>query len=382
VRWVSWGPGDGYGDAAVQYMLALEAAGVDVTWTPLLWEPEEPDPRVWADYDGAHARLAHVPVEVDTVVVHHPADGAHRWRDGTARRQVLFTTWETDRVPHGWTAACAEWDTVMVPSTFNRDALLADGFTGAVHAVPHCARTVGQVESAQFDRLDDRFVFYTIGTWSTRKAMADTIRAFLDAFGRDDDVALLVKTSPVNQIAVARAHRGEDPGGPNRFPVATWPAVAALLAGRADVPELQLVTEHLTAEEIDGLHARGDCFLSLTRSEGWGLCIADALVFDNPVVVTGWGGQLDYLGADYPLLVDYDLIPTTDDEADDWFAVHEDYRWAKARHDHAVDLLRWVADHRDEAAAIGRRVGQRVRTEYAPEVVGAQLLEVLSRARP
>jgi hypothetical protein len=382
VRWISWSPGDGYGDAALQYVMALDALGVPVTWTPLEWPlqwPRSENARVVNPYHGPMAHLAHRTIEHDTVVVHLPPDLGRQWlADAMGRRTVAFTTWETDRVPKRWISDLEAFDAVLVPSTFNRDALLASGCRADVHLVPHCARHRAAVEPASYERIGDRFTFYTIAPWTTRKAMADTITAFLDAFEANDDVGLVVKTSPLDQQAVARAARGLAPAGPPSWSLAAWPAFAALLAGRRNVPEIYLITDHVSAVEVDALHARGDCFFSLTRSEGWGLCVADALLFGNPVVVTGWGGQLDYLGPDYPLLVDYDLVPTTTDVPDDWFEARDGYRWARARHDHAVDLLRWVAAHPDDAAAIGHGVGTQLAQDFAPEQVGRHLLDALT----
>jgi glycosyltransferase involved in cell wall biosynthesis len=379
VRWISPSPGDGFGDASQQYLLALESLGVPVTWTPLEWLPGTPEPRAVATYHGPMGHLAHRAIEHDTVAVHYPPDRGRRWLEETSgRRAVALTTWETDRVPFGWAQHIEAFDAVLVPSTFNRGTLLASGCRAAVHVVPYCARPHQAVEPARYERIGDRFLFYTIGTWSSRKAMADTVTAFLDAFGANEDVALVVKTSPFDQQEVARARRGHGAHTSRKWAQATWPAFAALLAGRKNVPEIFLIADNIPATAVDALHARGDCFLSLTRAEGWGLCIADALLFGNPVVVTGWGGQLDYLGADYPLLVDYDLVPTTTDPSDDWFEAREEYQWARARHDHAVELLRWVASHREEASAIGRRAGARIAHEFSPERVGRQLLDALS----
>jgi glycosyltransferase involved in cell wall biosynthesis len=236
------------------------------------------------------------------------------------------------------------------------------------------------VPPARYPDLGDRFTFYTIGTWTTRKAMADTISAFLDAFTAQDDVALVVKTTPWDQQSVARIARGLEPLGPPRWPAATWMTVATLLAGRRNVPKLHLVAESVPPREIAALHARGDCFFSLTRSEGWGLCISDALEVGNPAVVTGWGAPVDYLGRDYPLFVDYDLVPTVSETPDDWFERREGYQWARARHDHAVDVLRWVFAHPDDAAATGRSYGARVTRACAPDRVGRLLLDAISGA--
>jgi glycosyltransferase involved in cell wall biosynthesis len=381
VRWIGWQQGDGYGDAAAQYMTALEALGVPVTWTPLIWPGGGGRPRVSQHYEGPLAHLAGRAIDHDVVAVHLPANGATEWlAEAVGRRRVLFTTWETDCLPHGWAEHCEKFDAVLVPSTFNRNAYVASGCSTPVSVVPHCARQVAPVEPAVFDRIGDRFVFYTIGTWSTRKAMSETVEAFLDAFDASDDVALVVKTTPFDQQAVARASRGLAPEGPERWGAASWTSFGSLVAGRPNLPEICLIPQQVVPADVDAIHARGDCFFSLTRSEGWGLCISDALLFGNPVVVTGWGGQLDFLGADYPLLVDFDLVPTTSDIQDDWFELREGHRWARARHDDAVDRLRWVAEHRDEAAALGRQVGARVARDFAPEEVGRRLLDALTIA--
>jgi len=376
VRWISWLPGDGFGDAAVGYLGALDALGVPLTWTVLGWgDAGQPVER--RHYEGPLDHLVGRAIDHDTVVVHLPPGHHDRWREeADGRRIVLCTTWESDRLTDSSVDACAGFDAVFVPSTFNQQALLTSGCPTPVHVVPHCARRISRVEPAHFERIGDRFTFYSIGPWTTRKAIAETVTAFLDAFDADDEVALIVKTSALDHKAV-RAGRGLPAEGPSGHEVAVWPAFASLLAGRRNVPAIQLIAGHVPAREVDALHARGNCFFSLTRSEGWGLNIADALLFGHPVVVTGWGGHLDYLGGDYPLLVDYDLVPTADDPPDDWFSAGEGHRWARARHDHTVDVLRWVADKRDEAAAIGSTVGARLARDCAPDVIGRRLLSLV-----
>ena len=206
VRWVSALPGDGYGDAALQYIAALEALGVPLTWTPIAWSGSKRT--VAHDYRGPMAHLAHRQIEHDVIVLHMPVNGARDWLESSwDGRTVSVTTWETDRPPAGWTAMADTFDAVVVPSAFNRDALLAEGCRAPVHAVPHVVLPDPRVPPARYPDIGDRFVFYTIGTWTTRKAMADTVSAFLDAFTARDDVALVVKTTPWNQQSVARGSR-------------------------------------------------------------------------------------------------------------------------------------------------------------------------------
>ena len=374
VHWIGLIPGDGYGDATLQYLAALDALGVPVTWTPVAWPPRPSESA--AAYDGPLAHLVGRAVEHDTVVLHMPPNHAVHWlAQATNQRAVCVCTWETDRLSEESVHQIETFDAVVVPSRFNRDALLASGCSTPVHVVPHIARKVRAVGPPSFERIGDRFLFYVIATWSTRKAMADTIRAFLDAFESRDDVGLVIKTSSDDQQAVARARRGEH--------LETWTglALASLLAGRRRVPAIQLIAGPVPSAEIDALHTRGDCFFSLTRSEGWGLCSADAVLFGNPVVITGWGGHLDYLGANYPLLVDFDLVSTASDPVDDWFEARPGFRWARARHDHAVGVLRWVADHPAEAAVLTAPIREHLARECAPQVIGSRLLDALQTVR-
>lgn len=67
---------------------------------------------------------------------------------------------------------------------------------------------------------------------------------------------------------------------------------------------MQLEVGDWTDDRVAGLHARGECFVSLTHGEGWGIPAFDACACGNPVVITGWGGQLEHLDGDASSLAD------------------------------------------------------------------------------
>ena len=48
-----------------------------------------------------------------------------------------------------------------------------------------------------------------------------------------------------------------------------------------------------------------DCYVSLHRSEGLGLTMAEAMSFGKPVIATAYSGNLDFM-TDTALLVPYD----------------------------------------------------------------------------
>ncbi len=336
IRWLSFGPPSGYGCASEAYLHGLRTAGVPVCWTPLGWPST-----VWpaplgplADPDLGHAvhrDIANRDVEHDTVVVHAPPFWHDRMADeAEGRLLVAFTTWETDRLPDEWLDILSNFDRVLVPSRFNAAVFAASGLTVPVAVVPHVARP-GTTPGRDAARPDDdsRFVVYMVGTWSSRKAILDAVEAFVTAFDADDDVVLVIHTTPEDLVARARPVAGEHPTG--RHEGSSWFTLARALAGRGDLPDIVLSTRTLNDMEMDDLHRRGDCYLSLSRGEGWGLGAFDAAAWGKPVIVTRWGAAPEFLPDDYPYLVDYDLVATTTDEPDALWHPRPGEQWAKAR---------------------------------------------------
>jgi glycosyltransferase involved in cell wall biosynthesis len=199
------------------------------------------------------------------------------------------------------------------------------------------------------------------------------------AFGAGDDVVLVIHTTPEDLVAKARPPGA--PGPRSRHEGSGWFTLARALAGRSDVPAIELSTRTLTEAEIDDLHRRGDCYLSLSRGEGWGLGAFDAAAWGNPVIVTGWGAAPEFLPEGYPYLVHYDLVATTTDEPDTVWRPIEGERWAKADVAHAASLLRRLYEHRDEGRAWGRRCQDHVSGTFDRASVTGRLLTALDQGR-
>lgn len=385
LKLVSLVPGSGYGNAAAEYLLGLDALGVPVTWTPITDGRWGRGARKAADrylpeaYEERIEQLRRRRIEYDVLLVDFPPPGWHlRWlRKERRARAFAYAAWEVDRLPPDWAPVLNRFERVLVPSRFNREVFASSGVTVPVDVIPHVARKVEEVSGGERwgQVADDDFVFYTIGTWTTRKALEETVRVYLETFRADESVALIVKTDVVDELAVASMSGRERRRAPKHHGT-TWWTLARILRDYRSPAKVHLVAGGMPAREIDRLHTRGDCFLSLSRGEGWGLGPFEAALFGKPSVVTGWGGQLDYLGEDYPLLVDYELEPASwsprDDYFPDWSA-----RWSRADPRHAGELLRWVFENRERAEEIGADLGQRVRSRFATETVCRQLAEGL-----
>jgi glycosyltransferase involved in cell wall biosynthesis len=390
IKYISYGDTTGYGLSGFAYLRGLINLGLDVHWQPVFWgahglqfwaadmspqlleivraSPGDPTLRDLA----AILSLTAAPRAYDIVVSHVIPEYLPACLE-EGKRNVAFCTWESDRIPADWPAILNRFDAVMVPSRFNADVFRAGGVTVPVHVVPHIRRhahdDVTPAQRASFREqlgiAPDRFVFYTIGAWMLRKDLPRLIEAFLAEFGADEPVALCVKTSarPVHGVLP------HEQGKTSLQLVQETVRAFAARHGRTGVPPVALLAgDGVGGGWIDCLHQVGDAYVSLARAEGWGMGAFDAAALGRPVLMTGWSGQLDFLGDDHPGLIDCTLAPI------DWpgTTYGSDHRWAVADVGDARRKMRAQFERRGRADAHARRLGETIANRYAEGAVMRQ----------
>ena len=369
-RYIAEDAPSGYGEAGDRLVVALRAAGVPVeyrgwsSWNARDLDAQPQDHR--RDPLPSERAGRHSPTVAHLVPEHLP-----NVRRAVQRGPLIsHTVWETDRLPAHWPSLLNAVDRVVVPTEWNREVFVASGVTAPVVVVPHvvCDPVPGDL-GTPLELARDVVVFYTIARWDQRKAPAAVIRAYLDAFTTDDPVALVVKTSPDAQFPVA-----EPWGSRSGLEGTTLLEVARIIRRYRRPASVRIEVEDWEPSRVAGLHTRGDCYVSLTHGEGWGLGAFDAAAYGNPVVITGWGGHLDFLDADRSLLVDFDLEPVEHWEPRSY---GPEQHWAIPHHDHAVELLREVAADITAARRRAAPLRASVLNDFAPARVAVTLLDVV-----
>jgi hypothetical protein len=242
-----------------------------------------------------------------------------------SKRVIGYWSWELPRIPESWRVGCPFVHEIWVPSRFTADAVAAR--VGVpVHIVPHPMLPMPAKQSDWRRRLgiaDDALVvsaIFHMGSSFARKNPLAAVKAFRGAFGNDGKTHLIIK---MNDGSVAPELRNQ------------------LLAAIGDHPNIHLIEQKLTDQEMaDLLHAI-DILLSLHRTEGFGLPLARAMQLGKLVIATGWSGNLDFMHADNSMLVDYTLIPAHDPQQT--YDYH-DMNWADPSVEHATACLRQAAD--------------------------------------
>ena len=368
-------PGSGYGNATRDYLALLDGHGVDVRWVPLQGGSPTWGPDYWAAPPAGplpptvpNARLAGAELDPAVALFHTTREFWAKLQAGhPAPRTLAYTTFEQTILPETTVRMLNEFDGVVVPSRFNSDSFRTSGVVVPIWVVPHVIEPMvaqGAPRGEEAMALPagigpETFVVSVVGPWQARKAVASSIEAFLRAFGPEEDVLLVVKTS-------ARDYLTHQP---------TPLSVGRLLARHGRVPPVHLIARFMPHERLVALIRRSDCSLSLSRGEGFRLTIAEAIGIGTPAVVTGWGAPPEFLGADYPLFVDHRMIEVASEPTDGWAETTGE--WAAADIDHAASLLRWVRDHPDAARDAVATAQRRLSAMCAPPAVASGLLEAL-----
>lgn len=378
IKYISHAETSGYALSAAAYIRELRSAGVAVTWYPTAMIDGRYKPVLDPQQAIAAAGLApdrnvleqtfHAPVDYDTVVVHTTPE---YWPGliESGKRMVGYTVWETDRIPLHWPALFAGYDLILTPSTFSRE-ILAPHTTAPVVVVPHLPRDdwpdAGPDELAAFRRRfavgADDFLFYTINTWIWRKAIWMALHAYLMAFSATDRAVFLVKTSPYGESESAGWR-------PSRF------MFDGVLANYPDPARTVFLTDDLSHEDIGLLHLTGDAYVSLSRSEGFGIGVYDAATAGTPMVVTGWGGHLDFLAPEHACLLDYQLGPVGKS-----MIGHPDQEqnWAHADFDQAMQCMRRLYDQPAETRSRGAGLKAHITRHFDTASITRRLLDTLN----
>ena len=371
IRYVSLHEASGYGVAATRYLRGLVRSGVRLTWTPMIrgkgWNMG------YEPYRGSSAGepwlrpYCNRKIEYDTVVVHTVPEYYPLWKAREPGKKIIGSTvWETDRPPRHWIPILNGVDGLMVPCAWNREVFRRHGVSTPIAVIPHIPTTDTIAGIPRRRDEESLFTFYTIATWTARKALWATIESYLNAFSKDDPVCLLIKTTK----------RDFTSGSFGPFFRTTRSLVRRIVRTRRAAPPIRLVTDELSAEAMLSLHARGDCYVSLSRSEGWGIGAYDAAAFGKPVVATGYGGQLDYLGSDLAYLVDYRIVQVEDSRGSASYS--SDQHWAEPDMRHASQLMRRVFENQEEARARGALLAESVRSSFDESAISATLVEFVS----
>jgi glycosyltransferase involved in cell wall biosynthesis len=155
------------------------------------------------------------------------------------------------------------------------------------------------------------------------------------------------------------------------------PAQMDLLREAAIGSNVQIIDEVYDADEVLSLTDVCDAYVSLHRSEGLGLTMAEAMLMGKPVIATNYSGNVDFMNTSNSLLVPFELVklgrqlPPYD----------ADLMWAEPSIEHAAALMRRIVDEPVWARELGARAKVSAETALSVEAAARKVEQRLAEIR-
>jgi glycosyltransferase involved in cell wall biosynthesis/SAM-dependent methyltransferase len=341
----------GIGEVARKLMSGLDCAGIEfstITYDRTLNRQEH-------EVDERSPQQA--PFDMNVICVNADQLPIFREDVGPAffeqRHSVGVWFWEASRFPSAFHNAFKLVDEVWAATSFVRDAL-AVATSKPVHIVP-LPLEVPAAEPLVREKLGlpDSFMFlfsFDFLSIFERKNPLGVVDAFTQAFVDGE-----------GPILVLKCINGE-------HDLESLERLRLAVAKRADI---YLLEEYLAPDDKNALMAGCDCYVSLHRSEGFGLTMAEAMAYGKPVIATGYSGNVDFMHEGNSHLVPFKLVPIPKG-CDPYPAGAE---WADPDIDAAAAAMRCVFDDQTAACDLGKRARNDILERFSLDRTAAFLAE-------
>jgi glycosyltransferase involved in cell wall biosynthesis len=188
-----------------------------------------------------------------------------------------------------------------------------------------------------------------------RKNPKGLIRAFKLAFNSDEPVRLVLKSSfgdrhPEQMQELRAAARGAN---------------------------ITIIDDIFSPDEVLSLMDACDVYVSLHRSEGLGLTMAEAMLMGKPVIATAFSGNMDFMNEDNSLLVSYERVKLGDPIP----PYDADLEWAEPSVEHAAQYMRRLFNDQKWAREIGERGRLSAQVNLSLEAAGRRIANRLDEIR-
>ena len=265
---------------------------------------------------------------------------------------VVYPMWELSHYPKGWAAQLDRFDEIWAASKFTSESIASAVAKPVIHMpLAGQVQLKGFLGRRYFKIPESSFIFlffFDLTSHIERKNPFAVLEAFaqLCSLRPDDDLCLVVKV------------KGGDLTVEDQYRFHTY---SERLKGK-----LIVIDRLFSDNEVKNLLRCSDCFVSLHRSEGFGLGLITAMFLGKPVIATAYSGNMDFMTENNSCPVRYKLC----DVPQGAYPFGEGQVWADPDVDHAVEyMLRLVAD-RDYARTIGIEASRHIRIHFSYRAAG------------
>lgn len=355
----------GVSEVTRQMQKSLQAAGIPIAYQELTYAPQSRTNALTKDLTHGtpyHFNLIdiHFAHFYDAVMESPPEYYADKYN-------IAIWGWELPKFPNVSRSIFRLVDEVWVYSHYVQESI-GQASPVPVLRMPPAITTQPNPSATRtdFDLPPERYIFFfsfSPASMIARKNPFAIIDAFRKAFGTQSTEAMLViKTHHLDLVQDAERFRTD-------------------LQAAIDSVNGRLIHGNLSRQQMNDLIQVCDCYISLHRSEGFGLGMAEAMALGKPVIAPHYSGNADFMNASNSYGVRYTLRGITQDdhmyqpEFSSTFEIGQ--LWAEPDIDHAAELMRHVVTHHDEAKQVGEAAQAYIHQFYSAAAIGERIKERL-----
>lgn len=231
---------------------------------------------------------------------------------------IAFWLWELEEFPKEWIPFCELFDEIWTPSDF---AGLATSKVTKVpmQTMPYSVDAIydEKISRDSFGLPEDQFLFlvmYDLNSTNSRKNPQDAIEAYKRAFPKEQkDCGIVIKinnSNPKNLLKLKQSLSGYE--------------------------NVYFITEIMDKKRVNSLIRVADVFVSLHRSEGFGLVMAEAMQLGTPCIATNYSSNTEFMSKESACMVDYSMVPIKKREG----LYEKGFYWAQPNVDMAAEYMR------------------------------------------
>lgn len=271
------------------------------------------------------------------------------------RYNIGYWFWELPELPESHLPAFNYLNEIWAPSRFVFEAIKKKSPL-PVYSMPLAVTVDVPPNSSRqdFNLPQDKFLYlcmFDLHSAAERKNAGAAIRAFQKAFSLSDEkVGLVVKINNATSTAAE---------------------ITQLQKTIGAYKNIYIINRIFTRQQVNGLLNNIDAVISLHRSEGFGLVMAEAMYLGKVAIATAWSGNIDFMNEQNSCLVNYKLIKLDRD----YGPYEKNQVWAAPDEEHAAFLMKKVFANPDFYHKLSVNGMKTIKTEYSPEAVGSMLGE-------
>ena len=283
-------------------------------------------------------------------IMHLHASNSEIFKD---RYNIGYGFWELSDYPDEWLYAMNFLDEIWAPSRYIQEVISKKASVPVLHMPMAVDFSLSRKSLRKdLDITEDDFVFLFSLDFSSRihrKNPKAVIDAFKKAFpGHKKHVMLVIKTKLVMSV---------------RQQVRDFEMLQEWV--RED-PRIRFLNETYDRDRMLDLIHSCDVYVSLHRSEGFGLGLAEAMKLGKAVIATDYSGNRDFTNRENACLVDYTLRKV---EKEDYYLPGSSV-WADANVEQAAGYMRRLLEDEAYRKRIGEKAQTFINENHSFQVVG------------